>query len=476
MWRYFSFFSVVIFSLLWFFQIIMFKGYYETMKEREISSIGNNIAENFEDVNDMIFSSPSDADLGDNKEATLKWLAAGKTAFENGVTLTVFDENGDTIVFEDEKFHGNRKLNSVERAAVKEKILSGECGKAFKLRDGNYRTNIIGTISSSELNGEKIYFYIKAPLMPMDTTVKILRSQLFLVTLTSLVIALIMAIFASKSLAKPIKKMTDSAKVLATGDYNVHFEGTKYYEICELADALNYAANELSKTDTLRRDLMANVSHDLKTPLTIIKSYSEMIRDLSGSNPQKRAEHTQVIIDETDRLTDLVSDILDLSKLESGTVIMKNEEFNIGDTTASIVDSFRILEEREGFLFETDIDENSLVYADKKRISQVIYNLINNAVNYTGDEKKVFVKVKNLPGKVRFEVADTGEGIDESEIDKVWDRYYKSSKTHKRIAKGTGIGLSIVKNILIEHNAAFGVESKKGVGTTFWFELLRKEQ
>ena len=221
---------------------------------------------------------------------------------------------------------------------------------------------------------------------------------------------------------------------------------------------------------------MANVSHDLKTPLTIIKSYAEMIRDLSGENPKKRNEHTQVIIDETDRLTYLVGDILDLSKLESGTDSMKNEIFDLGSAALSVVDGFRIYEENEGFTFETDIDENSFVYADKRRISQVIYNLMNNAVNYTGDEKKVYVKVKKLSDKVRFEVKDTGEGIDESEIDKVWDRYYKSSKTHKRISKGTGIGLSIVKNILTEHGAKFGVTSEKKKGSTFWFELLREER
>ncbi len=473
MWRYFAFFSVIIFSLLWVLQIMMFKTYYETMKEHEISIVGTTIAENFQKSSDVTFDKSDMKKL--ERAFKHRYFEAGKTAFESGVQLYMFDNGGKQIVFDDRP-HSGAQLESNEVYEIAKKIKNGDYGRTFKLRDGNFKTNIIGMISSAYLNGKRIFFYIKAPMMPLDTTVRVLQSQLFLVTIASLIIAIVTAYFASKSLARPIKKMTDSANILATGNYDVNFEGTKYLEICELSDALNYAAHELSKTDTLRRDLMANVSHDLKTPLTIIKSYAEMIRDLSGENPKKRNEHTQVIIDETDRLTDLVSDILDLSKLESGTDSMKNEIFDLGSAALSVVDGFRIYEENEGFTFETDIDENSFVYADKRRISQVIYNLMNNAVNYTGDEKKVYVKVKKLSDKVRFEVKDTGEGIDESEIDKVWDRYYKSSKTHKRISKGTGIGLSIVKNILTEHGAKFGVTSEKKKGSTFWFELLREER
>lgn len=467
MWRYFVFFTAIIFVMLWVFQIMLFRTYYETMKKNEISAIGQAIAVNFEKAS----SSNVEETLGFGNNIDKNYLAAGKTAFESGVTLNVFDENGNLIIGDSNRFHGERRLNLKEMNVVREKILNNETNTTFKLKDGNFRTNIIAGITSAKSGDDKVYFYIKTPMIPMNTTVKVLQNQLIMCTVTSLLIAFIAAYFVSNSITKPIKKMTNSAKILATGNYNVEFEGTKHLEICELSDALNYAARELSKTDTLRRDLMANVSHDLKTPLTIIKSYAEMIRDLSGNNPAKREVHTQVIIDETDRLTSLVSDILDLSCLEAGTVTIEKKQFDLCETANTILDSFKIFEENEGYVFETDFDKNALVFADENRISQVIYNLINNAINYTGEDKKIIVKIKNNENKVRFEVSDTGCGIEENDIDKVWDRYYKSSKTHKRMAKGTGIGLSIVKNILIEHNADYGVISRIGSGSTFWFEI-----
>ncbi|MBE7053677.1 MAG: HAMP domain-containing protein [Ruminococcaceae bacterium] len=467
MWRSFVLFTVIIFVMLWVFQIMLFNAYYVTMKKEEISQMGEKITLNFKEASKKEFGLH-------NFDSNLErhYFQAGKVAFEGGVTMHMFDAEGE-IISRDEmgKFHGERRINPNEVATVKSKIKKGEINKPFTLKDGNFRTNVIANIASLDFCGERIYFYIKTPMIPMDTTVKVLRNQLIMCTITSLIIAFIASYLLSNRIVKPIKNMTNSAKVLATGNYNVEFEGARYKEICELSDALNYAATELSKTDTLRRDLMANVSHDLKTPLTIIKSYAEMIRDLSGDNPEKRTVHTQVIIDETDRLTDLVSDILDLSKLESGTVSMKKENFDFSKTVYSILDNFKILEENEGYVFKTDIEDGLIVLGNERKISQVIYNLINNAVNYTGEDKIIAVKVSKNEDKVRFEVTDTGVGIDEKDIDKVWERYYKSSRTHKRLTKGTGIGLSIVKNILTEHESSFGVISKKGEGSTFWFEL-----
>lgn len=468
MWRYFVLFTIIIFILLWIFQIMLFGTYYVTMKKNEINALGNLIAENFKEANINKFEPLPNFKSGIERN----YFAAGKVAFEGGVTMTVFNEDGE-LISDDEtgKFHGGRRINPKELNVIKEKIKSQDVNKPFTLKDGNFKTNIIANVVKAEFGENIIYFYIKTPMIPMDTTVKVLRNQLIICTVTSIIIAFIAAYFFSNSITKPIKKMTNSAKILATGNYSVEFEGSKYKEIRELSDALNYASNELSKTDTLRRDLVANVSHDLKTPLTIIKSYAEMIRDLSGNNPEKREQHTQVIIDETDRLTNLVTDILDLSHLEAGTSVMRKKEIDLSEVLESILDSFKILEENEGYIFKTDIEKNSIAYADEKRISQVIYNLINNAINYTGDDKTVYVKLYQKDDKVRFEVTDTGCGIDKKDKDKVWERYYKSSKTHKRETKGTGIGLSIVKSILTEHNANFGVESILKVGSTFWFEI-----
>ena len=144
---------------------------------------------------------------------------------------------------------------------------------------------------------------------------------------------------------------------------------------------------------------------------------------------------------------------------------------DIAAMTNSILKRYAIVEETDGFRFHTSIPESAPALGDGPKIAQVIYNLISNAVNYTGEDKRVHITVTNLPGKVRFEVRDTGAGIEEEEIENIWERYYKSEKAHKRSVVGTGLGLAIVKNILEQHHADYGVVSTKGKGSIFWFEL-----
>jgi signal transduction histidine kinase len=259
---------------------------------------------------------------------------------------------------------------------------------------------------------------------------------------------------------------------MAKSNFNVSFDvDTNLYEINELSKTLELAKNELSKTDELRRDLMANVGHDLKTPLTMIKAYAEMTRDFENQSVKKRNENLNIIIEETDRLAVLVQDILDLSKMQSETNALNIEKFDLDELIKSVIKRYYILIDNEGYEFIYDNNESIYINADKKRIEQVIYNLINNAVNYTGDNKKVFINLIKGKKKVTVEIIDTGKGIDSKDIKHIWNKYYHNEKKHKRNMYGTGLGLSIVKTILDSHNYKYGVKSEKGKGTKFYFEI-----
>ena len=286
-----------------------------------------------------------------------------------------------------------------------------------------------------------------------------------------------MALFISDKISKPITELSNSAKKLAKGKFDTKFEtDSEIEEIKELSNALELAKNELSKTDELRKDLMANVGHDLRTPLTMIKAYAEMSRDLETQTEEKRKENMSIIIEETDRLNVLVSDILDLSKLQSKTYELKIEEFDLIELIQNIIKRYYILIDSEGYMFEFNNKQKEIIVsADKKRIEQVIYNLINNAVNYTGKNKKVYINVKENKDTVRVEIKDTGKGLEKEEIDKIWDKYYHNEKKHKRNTFGTGLGLSIVKTILETHGYKYGVNSTKGKGTTFYFEINKSK-
>ena len=307
-----------------------------------------------------------------------------------------------------------------------------------------------------------------ANLSSFKTTVSMLQSQFIIIGVMTGTIALIIAILLSKLITRPIVKMNESAKKLAEGNYNVDFNGKGYREIDELADTLNYASQELAKTDKLQKELISNVSHDLRTPLTMIKGYSEMMRDIPNENTP---ENAQIIIDETTRLSELVNDMLDLSKIQSGTRKPSREEFSITETLNSTLKRYEKLTMQDGYRIDVYSDKDVNVIADRGMILQVIYNLINNAINYTGDDKYVSVKQTVENSRVRISITDTGDGISPDDTVNIWERYYRVDKVHKRATIGTGLGLSIVKGILEAHEATYGVESKIGSGSTFWFEL-----
>ena len=485
MWAYFLVLAIVIMVTVWVLQIVLLKTYYSVMKSHQINSFGRELSEVFEPEEGI----------------SLEYCDYIYTfCHRHGVSARIFNGDGELIYSPDlymfrndkyrpepffkEEFSANdedtkprmpgRPRDPFQRM-FEEISAKLEGNKKYTLEtfeDGFSKLEqMLYVCKLQGVEGEVYYLTISSALAPVDVTSQVLQNQLVLITVISLIMAFLLSYFFARQLAKPIVNITNSAKKLAEGDYSVSFEGSKYTEINQLSDVLNTTTKELAKTDTLRRDLMANVSHDLRTPMTIIKSYGEMIRDISGNNPEKRAAHTQVIIDEADRLTTLVNDILDLSRLESGTAKIEPREMNLSKTVEEIINRFGVFEETAGFDFKTEVEPDLFVLGDERTVAQVIYNLISNAVNYTGDDKKVYITLQKKDENARFEVRDTGHGIPEEEMELVWKRYYRASEMHKRTKIGTGIGLSIVKNILESHGADYGVESKVGEGSVFWFEM-----
>ncbi|MBR6524023.1 MAG: HAMP domain-containing histidine kinase [Clostridia bacterium] len=455
LWIYFGMFAIIIVAILWIMQILFLNNFYETMKTSEITRTGKKIVREYKD----------------NPSALSEIVL--KAHFDNGLSVGIYSETGVPIFGADVVFYPSSPNSyKVFPEIVSRLNKSGNETVSFVSEENmrRYKSVIFGAKIKSE-SGADMYLCLTSPLSPMGATTQVLKLQLIIVTVVALFIALILSYFISKRLAKPISNITSNAYMFAEGNYDVRFEHGGYTEINQLADTLNHAASELAKTDALRRDLLANVSHDLRTPLTIIRSYAEMIHDISGSNPEKRNEHASVIVDESDRLSQLVNDILDLSKMESGVLTINPAPFNISDTIARAVNSFSVLAEKNGYTFNVNCEGKYFVTGDEARIQQVIYNLISNAINYTGDDKTVTISTHLQENMLRISVTDTGKGISDEDKALVWDRYYKSSSSHHRMQVGTGIGLSIVKNILLLHKSDFGIISEPGSGSTFWFEL-----
>lgn len=388
---------------------------------------------------------------------------------DNNICLEYMDYYGN-------QYYYNNKISScllgrnkiIDKELVKFKQSGEETAFEKILNPINNSVSLLYCIKKG--NG---YIFLFTSLEDIGTTTSLIKNQLIYVTLLAILFSIIIALFLSRRIAKPISDMTKKAEKLAEGNYNVQFTTTGIKEIDELANTLNYLEQEVSKTDEYRRDLMANVSHDLKTPLTMIKAYAEMIRDITLDNKEKTKENLNVIIDETDRLNILVNDILELSKLQNNQDNLNIEKFDIVELINDILKRYQIIKETENYNLILESPSSIIVKADKKRISQVIYNLINNAINYTGDDLTVTIRITENAKDCKIEIIDTGKGIDEKDLTNIWNRYYKKEKNHKRNVVGTGLGLSIVKNILEQHHFKYGVNSIKDKGTTFYFQVKK---
>lgn len=339
-----------------------------------------------------------------------------------------------------------------------------------KKNDDKGRKSIMKVNVLTSDSGSVRVVFVNAVITPFKNTTDSLRMQLIVLSAVMLVLSVILSYLYSRQLSKPIIEMNNEAEKLASGNFDVHFEvSSGSRELDELGEKLNYAAEELSKVDSLRTELIANVSHDLRTPLTLITGYSEMMRDLPGENTP---ENLNVIIEESKRLSQIVNDVLDISKYQSGAIKLQKERFCITDEIEAIKMRLSAFTSSNGYIFMFDPAEKAYVYADRTAISRVIYNLVINAINYTDSNNKEIDIIQTVTdGSVKIDIVDHGKGIAQEDLPYVFDRYYRSGETHVRSVLGSGLGLSIVKTILNAHEARFGVLSSPGQGSDFWFSL-----
>ncbi len=447
-------------SFTYVFLILMFPVFYEWMKTYEITSAVVEIRANWH---------------SDTLTEIVDELAIENKMF---IRVTAVDyDTGFLYSYEKSELGGSSSLATIAKEAYMSEVRNSDKGivyKRFRDEHEDNRVLMLATYVGTDKSMPDGYIFICNYIQPVGTTMSIFIRQFFFVAVILLIVTLLVSVMFATRLSNPIIRINNSAKELPQGKFDAEIEPNDFAEIKQLAETLDSASKEIAKSESLRRELTANISHDLRTPLTMIKAYAEMIRDLSGDNPEKREKHLKVIIDETDRLSSLVNDILDLSKLQAGVTEMNLEPFDFGSRLAGVISRFDILKENDGIIIKPECEESIIIKADITKLEQVVYNLINNAVTYTGDDNTVIVRLfRKGNGLVRFEVIDHGEGISPEYLPYIWDRYYKVSernKTHKRAKMGSGIGLSIVKGVLEQHGFAYGADSVVGQGSTFWFE------
>ncbi len=461
MFAYLALFSFIVLGVIWLFQITLLKPVYRSSVRRQTEGAARSI-------------SSLDTDSGGYQSNVYD------IASRYGLCVSVFKiaetSSGKTA----EEIVRAHTANAciIHSTFTNEGLFSELYAQALQSGDGTCLEEL-GTDSPGsgasficaalkDGDGAAFLTVVNKNVQPVDATVATLRLQMIYISLILICVSALAAYIISSRVTRPVAAMNEEAKKLAKGDYNVNFSGGSYLETCQLAGTLNYAAEELSKLDTMQKELIGNISHDLRTPLTMIAGYSEVMRDIPG---EMTAENMQIVIDETNRLSSLVNDMLDLSRLTGGKREIRRILFSLTECVRETVRRFSKLKSVQGYTVTFTADRDVYVNADETLILQVIYNLVSNAVNYTGDDKSVEIRQDVKDGICRITVSDTGDGIPSEKLPYIWDRYYRTGDFHKRAVCGTGLGLSIVKGALILHGAQFGVSSTVGKGSSFWFEL-----
>ena len=455
-WMYFVVFSLCILALIMLFQIFLFEPYYREVKRSDVKKAVENIAINIENDEEL-------RNITINNDGCAV-IVKSKT------TPKVLDYIGLSCLI-----YSNGKVNTEIVNSLRESE-TGELERNFVTTleedvEGRQEVLIYGKTFFDE--DEKPYYILfNTPIEPLNSTIRIMQTQFVLISGLVLFLAMLISFFFSSLLSRPISKMTREAQKLSTGDYDVNFEKAEFKEMNDLAETLNFAAKQLSQIDELRKDVIANVSHDIKTPLTMITAYAEMVRDISGSNKAKRNEHLEVIIQESHYLDSLVSDMRNLSLLQAGVSQLRIENFDLGEVINKTADRFRTITKQEKIVIDREVESELVCIGDASKIQEVIYNFLGNAIKHFGDDRKIIIRAFTTPrSKIRVEVIDHGPGIEPDTLNHIWERYYKTDKSYQRANSGTGLGLAISKAILEQHDATFGVISEVGKGSTFYFEL-----
>lgn len=328
-------------------------------------------------------------------------------------------------------------------------------GKPIHNENGEIQAIVFSTASITAVRGlisTILKFYLMSSIIPITI--------------------MFFAIYAmTYRLVRPLKLMSEAAKAMAKGDFSKRIPVTSDDEIGELAVSFNLMTNSLVQLEGMRRSFIANVSHELKTPMTTIGGFIDGIID-GTIDSEKQSYYLNIISEEVKRLSRLVQSMLSMSKLESGEYIIKKEIFDLRELLFTIVISQEQNIESKGInIVGLDILNSVSVNADKDLIHQVVYNLVDNAVKFTPQNGEISFSLYSAGKRIVFEITNTGNGIPESELRYVFDRFYKVDKSRSANKNSTGLGLYIAKNIVSAHGGKISVSSKENVTTTFKIEL-----
>ncbi|MEQ2129915.1 HAMP domain-containing sensor histidine kinase [Caldanaerobacter subterraneus KAk] len=429
--------GMVVLLLFWLTQVVFINRIYEYYKVNQLKSYSEQIVQAINNNNEMLIS-----ELIDKSNARV-------------IAIT---EN-DIVIAGNNRGHGMRGLGIPEIL-----LRPTNTTRVVKYEHPFLHIEYLSIVRPFLYNGKPAILIMSLPMAAINDSVNLFKEVFWWIFALTIVSTLVVSSYMSKKFTRPIQILKNAAHEIASGNLNVKINYKEEDELGELAKSMNTMVKQLSITDKFRKDLIANISHDLKTPLGLIRGYSEMLLDYYGEDKEKREKYLNTVIKETERMSKLVDDVLQLSKLQSGMVEVKEETIDLEKLIFEILDIFEIQ------ILEKNIEvrlENLKVkvVADREMIKRAIINIISNAIASMENGGTLSITAELQDKDVLIKISDTGCGIPEKDLEHIFDRFYKGNKS------GTGLGLAIVKEILTLHQSDFGIRSKEGEGTTFYFTL-----
>lgn len=439
-------------SLVYFVQTTFLDDFYKTNKIKSIENVGRDVA-----------TLVGDSDMDETIE---------HVAMSNEVCIRVVSNNesysytGACTLRGLDNMTINRIANEVANTENSEKLFDNF---HYQRRPDEKPEDVYIFAKLFEINTEKVMVMVSSGITPLNATISTIKSQYLIIAGVVVAMTIVLALILSRFIVKPIKQINNESKNLSKGAYDGNNVKPSSEEFVQLNTTLINANEDILKAEKAKKELLGNVSHDLRTPLTMIVGYGEMIRDLPEENNE---ENINVIIDEAKRLSTLVDDLIDISKMDSISVELDRKPSDINQLLTSVYHQYELYCRNQGIDLKLQLSDAIEAELDEKRIRQVLYNFVNNALNYNDKADKQIIIGSEKNGEFyRIFVYDNGEGIDEKDLKNIWDRYYKVDKQHRRHHIGSGIGLSLAKELLLAHGFNYGVDSKKGEYSKFYFDV-----
>jgi len=439
---------------------------YVNMRVSELTPIARTVAEMMNGAQDS----------GMNGKGVLPLLNRDNRNFL-GAALNIYNGKGKSIMNPPNLGQGGGRnvqapddsaLNQMLRGDLSD-VLSGKEVSGVRKDSGGNSFLVVGVpiISGGNVNGAVIF--TKA-MSELNDTQNILNLTLLISTLAAFLIMLVPGYFAAKRLALPIRRMRDVARAMAKGDFTIRADENQKGEIGELGHAMNRFAEESGRLEQTRQDYVANVSHELRTPVAAIRAMGETLRDGMVKTPEKQSMFYNNIVRESLRLSRLIDDLLELSRLQSGAEAMQKTSFDLQAVLRNAADMYGHMAAEAGIALSPPADDDAPIpaFSSPDRIEQVLVASLDNAIKHTPEGGKVSLTASINGARTEVCVANTGDDIPPGDLPYIFDRFYKADKSHS--GSGFGLGLSIAKEIINRLGEDIWVRSADGL-TCFVFTV-----